>query len=305
MHGEGLSSVDSVNTDGFLEKRGALPPELLDWGRPRLRDLPWRRVRDPWAILVSEVMLQQTGVERVIDRWVCFLDRFPTPAACAASTPSAVIAEWSGLGYNRRALHLHRSAVMVVERHGGVVPYDLRSLLALPGVGPYTARAVLAFAHEADVAVVDTNVARVLARWMGRRLTSSEVQRLADSSVPAGEGWGWNQVLLDLGAGICRARQPSCAKCPLEFSCSWRGKGPDPAVGSAGVAGRQTPFEGSDRQGRGRLVATLASGPLQKDHLPTAMGWPNDPKRASRVVAGLLEEGLVVEEVNTYALPGE
>ncbi|MBH99486.1 MAG: A/G-specific adenine glycosylase [Acidimicrobiaceae bacterium] len=250
-------------------------------------------------------MLQQTGVERVIDRWVCFLDRFPTPAACAASTPSAVIAEWSGLGYNRRALHLHRSAVMVVERHGGVVPFDLRSLLALPGVGPYTARAVLAFAHEADVAVVDTNVARVLARWMGRRLTSSEVQRLADSSVPAGEGWGWNQVLLDLGAGICRARQPSCAKCPLEFSCSWRGKGPDPAVGSAGVAGRQTPFEGSDRQGRGRLVATLASGPLQKDHLPTAMGWPNDPKRASRVVAGLLEEGLVVEEVNTYALPGE
>ncbi|HCV34380.1 MAG TPA: A/G-specific adenine glycosylase, partial [Acidimicrobiaceae bacterium] len=129
-------------------------------------------------------MLQQTGVERVIDRWVCFLDRFPTPAACAASTPSAVIAEWSGLGYNRRALHLHRSAVMVVERHGGVVPFDLRSLLALPGVGPYTARAVLAFAHEADVAVVDTNVARVLARWMGRRLTSSEVQRLADSSVP-------------------------------------------------------------------------------------------------------------------------
>ncbi|HAQ22610.1 MAG TPA: A/G-specific adenine glycosylase [Acidimicrobiaceae bacterium] len=250
-------------------------------------------------------MLQQTGVERVIDRWVCFLDRFPTPAACAASTPSAVIAEWSGLGYNRRALHLHRSAVMVVERHGGVVPFDLRSLLALPGVGPYTARAVLAFAHEADVAVVDTNVARVLARWMGRRLTSSEVQRLADSSVPAGEGWGWNQVLLDLGAGICRARQPSCAKCPLEFSCSWRGKGPDPAVGSAGVAGRQTPFEGSDRQGRGRLVATLASGPLQKDHLPAAMGWPNDPKRASRVVAGLLEEGLVVEEVNTYALPGE
>ncbi len=239
-----------------------LPVALLARGRPRLRDLPWRRVRDPWAILVSEVMLQQTRVERIVDRWPRFLERFPTPSACAAVTPGEVIAEWSGLGYNRRALQLHGAAADVVEHHGGVLPDTLDDLLALPGVGPYTARAVLAFAFEADVAVVDTNVARVLARWTGRRLTAREAQALADASLPPGEGWAWNQVVLDLGATTCRARGPRCGDCPLASACVWRGTGPDPAVGSAGVAGRQPPFEGSDRQGRGRLVARLAEGPV-------------------------------------------
>jgi len=280
-----------------------LPVALLARGRLRLRDLPWRRVRDPWAILVSEVMLQQTRVERVVDRWPRFLERFPTPAACAAAASGDVIAEWLGLGYNRRALHLHGAATAVVDRHGGVVPDTLDGLLALPGVGPYTARAVLAFAHEVDVAVVDTNVARILARWTGRRLTAGEAQALADASVPEGEGWAWNQGILDLGATTCMARGPQCDDCPLAPGCAWRGRGPDPAVGSAGVARRQAPFEGSDRQGRGRLVARLADGPVADSDLATVMGWPDDPDRAHRVATGLVADGLVVNASGGYALP--
>ena len=163
----------------------------MAWGLPQLRDLPWRATRDPWSILVAEVMLQQTQAARVAPRLVRFLDRFPTPAACAAVPLADVLAQWQGLGYPRRARDLHRTAHLVVDRHAGRLPDDLASLLALPGVGPYTARAVLAFAHGCDVGVVETNIARVLARTSGRRLTARAAQELADSAVPparAGHG---------------------------------------------------------------------------------------------------------------------
>ncbi len=281
-----------------------LPAALLDWGRPRLRDLPWRATRDPWAVLVAEVMLQQTQVDRVVPRWSRFLERFPTPAACAGATVADVVREWSGLGYNRRAVFLHRCATRVTTDHGGELSTEVPALLALPGVGPYTARAVAAFAAEADVGVVDTNVGRVLARWSGRRLTAGEAQRAADASVPPGEGWAWNQVLLDLGATVCRSRDPDCAVCPLAADCAWRGRGPDPAPGSAGVAGGQTRFEGSDRQGRGRLVAALADGPVPDDRLATVMGWSGDPERADRVAAGLVADGLAEHDGSEWWLPG-
>ena len=276
---------------------------VLAWGGPRLRDLPWRAVRDRWSILVSEVMLQQTQVPRVVDRWPRFLERFPDPVACARATVGEVVAEWSGLGYNRRAVYLHGAATAVVERHGGLVPGTLDELLKLPGVGPYTARAVLAFADEADVGIVDTNVARVLARWSGRRLRPAEVQAMADASVPTGSGWIWNQTMLDLGATVCRARNPACPDCPIRSGCAWRGRGDDPAVGSAGVAGGQARFEGSDRQGRGRLVAALAGGPVSGDRLAEAMGWPDDPARAGRVAGGLVADGLVVSDGRSWRLP--
>ena len=276
---------------------------LLAWGEPQLRDLPWRAVRDRWQILVAEVMLQQTQVARVADRWARFLGRFPDPKSCAAAPIGDVVAEWSGLGYNRRAVYLHRAAETVVERHAGVVPDILGDLLNLPGVGPYTARAVLAFADGADVCIVDTNVARVLARWSGRRLRPTEVQAMADASVPFGLGWTWNQTLLDLGAVVCRARNPACTDCPIREGCSWRGRGDDPAVGSAGVGGRQARFEGSDRQGRGRLVATLAEGPVDAEHLPSVMGWRDDPARAQRVAAGLVDDGLAVTDGGRWSLP--
>ena len=276
---------------------------LLAWGEPQLRDLPWRAVRDRWQILVAEVMLQQTQVARVADRWARFLGRVPDPKSCAAAPIGDVVAEWSGLGYNRRAVYLHRAAETVVERHAGVVPDILGDLLNLPGVGPYTARAVLAFADGADVGIVDTNVARVQARWSGRRLRPTEVQAMADASVPFGLGWTWNQTLLDLGAVVCRARNPACADCPIREGCSWRGRGDDPAVGSAGVGGRQARFEGSDRQGRGRLVATLAEGPVDAEHLPSVMGWRDDPARAQRVAAGLVADGLAVTDGGRWSLP--
>ena len=275
---------------------------VLDWWDGDRRDLPWRRTRDPWAVLVSEVMLQQTQVDRVIPKWTAFLVRFPDPARCAAAPVGAVIEAWAGLGYNRRGVALHRCARTVVDEHDGRLPMDLATLLALPGIGPYTARAVLAFAGERDVAVVDTNVARVLARQAGRPLRLVEVQADADALVPSGQGWAWNQAMLDLGAAVCRARAPDCGRCPVATSCAWRGgAGPDPAVGSAGVSGRQSRFEGSDRQGRGRLVDALRHGPVSD--VATATGWPEDPERAERVARTLVADGLAVRVGDTLTLP--
>ena len=146
---------------------------MLAWGAPRLRDLPWRRTRDPWLVLVSEVMLQQTQAQRVIPKWQSFCAAYPTPTACAAAPLGDVLRLWQGLGYPRRARDLHRAAVAIEAAHDGEVPADLDALLALPGIGPYTARAVLAFAYERDVGVVDTNIARVLARTSGERLSAA------------------------------------------------------------------------------------------------------------------------------------
>jgi A/G-specific adenine glycosylase len=196
----------------------------------------------------------------------------------------------------------------VVADHGGRLPSDLAALLALPGIGPYTARAVSAFAFELDVGVVDTNAARVLARRSGRSLRPAEVQAAADAAVPAGEGWAWNQAMLDLGATICTARSPGCERCPVAAGCGWRTAGravPDPAVGSAGVSSGQSAFAGSDRQGRGRLVAALRLDPVAPADVADAMGWPGDPARAERVAATLLADGLaVIDDAGRWSLPG-
>lgn len=275
---------------------------LLGWGDDQRRDLPWRRTRDPWAVLVSELMLQQTQVSRVIPRYEGFLSQFPTPAACAASEVADVVRAWAGLGYNRRAVSLHRAASLVVRDHDGAVPGTLDALLALPGVGRYTARAVLAFAFERDVGVVDTNVARVLARVVGRSLGRSEVQQLADRGVPVGAGWRWNQAMLDLGATVCTSRRPRCDACPIRVACVWQAGGctpPDPARGSAGVSGPQSRFEGSDRQGRGRLVDALRRhGAVAPRDIAAAAGWPDDEERAARVVASLVRDGLAVVDAD-------
>jgi A/G-specific adenine glycosylase len=271
---------------------------VLAWGEAHLRDLPWRRTRDPWPILVSEVMAQQTGVDRVVPYYQRFLDRFPTPAACAAASLGEVLRLWAGLGYNRRAVNLHRCARAVVDDHGGALPPDLAALRALPGVGPYTARAVLAFAFERDVGVVDTNVGRVLARWAGRPLGAAEAQAQADALVPRGRVWAWNQAVMELGGTVCLRRRPRCASCPVRRSCAWA------AAGGAGGSGTGQPrFEGSDRQGRGRLVEALCSGPVALADLATVMGWPDDPARADRVAVGLLDHGLAVREGAVLRLP--
>jgi A/G-specific adenine glycosylase len=271
---------------------------LVAWGTASGRDLPWRRTRDPWAVLVSELMLQQTQVARVIPRYLAFLDRFPDPAATAGASVGEVIGLWAGLGYNRRAVHLHAAAVRIVADHGGRLPADLGQLLALPGIGPYTARAVLAFAFEEPVGVLDTNAARVLARAAaGRPLRPVEAQRLADALVPAGRAWAYNQAVLDLGATVCTSRRPACGSCPLARRCAWGRRGwsaPDPAVGTAGASTGQSTFPGSDRQGRGRLVDALRRGPVPAPELAGTAGWPDEPDRARRVAATLVADGLAV-----------
>ena len=269
---------------------GVFQDALLGWATVRLRELPWRATRDPWGILVSEVMLQQTGVARVMPKWHAFMESFPSPADCAHAALGDVLRVWQGLGYPRRARNLQAAAREISVRHGGEVPQSLDDLLALPGVGPYTARAVLAFAFEDDAAVVDTNVARVLARLVGERLTAKRAQAEADRLLASGTAWLWNQGLMELGAMVCRPT-PSCDECPWESWCAWRGVGDDPSVGSAGVSVPQGRFEGSDRQARGRLIKALGEGAVRVDDVPRVMD--RSPEVADRLVVALVTEGLV------------
>ena len=214
---------------------------LLEWFAANGRDLPWRRTRDPYAILVSEVMLQQTQVERVVPRYLRWLERWPTPRALADASPADVIREWQGLGYNRRALNLHRAAVRIANSGW---PDDLTEL---PGVGPYTAAAVACFAFGRDVLPIDTNVRRVQERT-GATFTSAAAQ-----------------ALMDVGATICVARIPRCHACPLARGCPSRGRRYDPLR-------RQSRFDGSFRQLRARTLRLVAERPRRRDELdPTAV----------------------------------
>jgi A/G-specific adenine glycosylase len=283
---------------------GRLRRAVLGVSQSGLRRLPWRDTRDPWAVLVSEVMLQQTQARRVVAPYTAFLGRFPTASACGRARLGSVLEAWAGLGYNRRARALHEAAKAIVDRHGGAVPSDLADLLALPGVGAYTARAVRVFAFERHEAVVDVNVARVLARAVaGAPLAPRAAQALADALVPRGKAWEWNQALMEIGATTCTARAPACGRCPVTRCCVWAngsGDAPDPAP----LGARQTRFEGSDRQGRGRLIEALRGGPVSPRRLRTVCGWPDDPERARRVADGLVAEGLARRIVgNVLVLP--
>ena len=264
------------------------------WWDSEKRDLPWRISRDPWAILVSEFMLQQTQASRVVEKYKTFLKRFPNPTTCANSTPGKVIELWSGLGYNRRAINLHRTAKTIAEKHKGTVPDELSLLLDLPGIGDYTARAILAFSFEKDVAVVDVNVKRVLSRLEGRTLSMKEAQSIADQKLPTGEGWRWNQAMIEIGATICTARKTKCDKCPLKETCMWTKNqaATDPAISVKSK--KLETFEGSDRQGRGKLINALRNEPIMEKDAPQIFGWPNDHKRCKRVLEKLEKDGLIV-----------
>ncbi len=259
------------------------------------RDLPWRRTRDPWLILVAEVMLQQTQVARVAPAFERFTSQFPDVETCAAASRADVVTAWAGLGYHRRAVAIHESAKVITADHNGVVPSDLEGLLALPGIGPYTARAILAFAFEDDVAVVDTNVARVLARAVvGAPLGATAAQRLADSLLTKGNGWAHNQSMLDLGARWCTAT-PTCAGCPLRRSCRWAREGwplPDPAWRTAGTSRPQERFVGSNREARGLVLARARLGPIGPTELADLAVSLGD-ERITTAVAGLVADGLL------------
>ena len=268
------------------------------------RDLPWRRTRDPWEVLVAEVMLQQTQVSRVIPAWTGFLDLFPTPRACASAPQSEIVRAWEGLGYHRRAVALHGAAREVVARFGGELPDNLSDLLSLPGVGPYSARAVLAFAFEDDVAVVDTNVARILSRAVaGEALGAKQLQEIADALVPKGNGWAHNQAMLDFGALQCTSL-PRCQGCPLRRSCQWARSSwalPDPARRSAGTARPQPRFEGSDRQLRGLVLELARRENCTKFELE-ALREKHGEQRMTNILASLVDDGLLARSRENFVL---
>ncbi|MGI8687435.1 MAG: A/G-specific adenine glycosylase [Thermomicrobiales bacterium] len=239
---------------------------LLDWYAREGRDLPWRRTRDSYAILVSELMLQQTQVDRVIPKWEAWLAQFPTITALAEAPTSDVIKAWSGLGYNRRAINLQRLAQAVVAVHGGRVPDDVAELKVLPGIGPYTAGAVAAFAHNRPVAMVDVNIRRLLHRlFVGAetpdyRIAEGDIWALARAAVPLGRSADWHQALMDLGATICRPR-PLCDRCPVR---KWCRAAPEWALLPSDAprpTKSQGKWEGSNRQYRGRILRTLGALP--------------------------------------------
>ncbi len=239
-------------------------------------------------------MLQQTQVDRVVPHYERFVAAFATPAECARVRPADVVRLWSGLGYNRRALNLHRAAATVVAEHAGTVPRSDGALRTLAGVGPYTARAVRSFAFGDDVAAVDTNAVRVLSRCVAAApLTVGVATRLGDRLVPPGLSWEFNQTMFDLGATVCTGSRPDCARCPLRRQCAWRRAGttgPDPWRNGP-TARRQSPFAGSNRQGRGRLLHALGAGGVERAALADACGWPDDAGRAELVAAALVSEG--------------
>jgi len=250
-------------------------------------------------------MLQQTSVARVLPKFDAFIARFPQPSDLASAPLGEALVLWEGLGYPRRCRNLRDAASVIHRHHGGRVPDNLDDLLALPGVGPYTARAILAFAFAQDVAVVDTNVARVLSRVAGEPMKLASTQNLADDLVPRGRAWEWNQIMMDFGATVCTARHPKCDQCALVDKCAWAGDitQADPATTTQGTSRPQAKFEGSDRQARGRALRAVTLQPLKDIEVFAAMELSNDVMRARQLLDQLLAEGLVVQIEGKISLP--
>jgi len=284
----------------------AASPELraavLDSFARRGRHLAFRATADPYAILVSEAMAQQTQAARAADYWTRFMVEFPTVHALATATPAAVLRAWRGLGYNRRALALRKAAIAIVADHGGRVPDDLETLVRLPGVGPYTARAVAALAFGRPVGAVDVNVRRVLSRAIGGSLDAfgaAELQRVADASVPLEEPGTWTHALMDIGATFCRPRAPRCAGCPAAPWCRYAlVSGPDAVSGDYEGPGhrvtreRPAAFETTSRWLRGRLLDLLRDAPGEAwAAIPTSMGG-HDGGSMTVALDALVRDGL-------------
>jgi A/G-specific adenine glycosylase len=269
--------------------------ELLQWFEPRRRAYPWRGERDPYRVLVSEVMLQQTQATRVVPHYLAFLRRFPTVGALASAPRSEVIRAWAGLGYNRRAVALSESARAVVREHRGSVPAVPERLRQLPGVGSYTADAVASLAFGAAVPAIDTNVRRVVSRArLGleiRQARPGDVRNAARSWIDRGDPGAWNQAIMDLGREVCRPA-PRCGSCPIARTCASHRAGRVPTARQPRCRAGADAFEGSSRQLRGRIVAVL------RDHGRTTVGaiaarLDLSPERVAEALAGLRADGLV------------
>jgi A/G-specific adenine glycosylase len=284
-------------------------PQLLRWYDREQRDLPWRRPGvTPWQVLVSEFMLQQTPVARVAPIWLDWIARWPTPSATAAASAADVLRAWGKLGYPRRAKRLHECAIVIAGEYGDVVPSDVETLLSLPGIGAYTARAIACFAYRQRVPVVDTNVRRVVARAVHGRAdaaASSSPRDLADvdALLPNGaEAPFFSAALMELGATVCTARSPRCGICPLSV-CSWRAAG-FPA--GAGPARRAQRYAGTDRQVRGRLLDVLRGNEFPVTRAELDIVWLTDNAQRDRALDSLLVDGLVEQTADgRFALAGE
>jgi A/G-specific adenine glycosylase len=295
--------------DGSDDRRPAIAGRVADWYREHHRDLPWRRAGfSAWGTLVSEFMLQQTPVARVIPRLEEWLERWPTPADLAASPPGEAVRAWSNLGYPRRALWLHAAAVQITERHGGEVPRDVDALLALTGIGDYTARAVAVFSFGDRHPVVDTNTRRVIARAMqghgepgpphARRDLAAMDALLPDDD---GDAAVVNAAMMELGAVVCVARSPRCSECPVADLCAWRAAGYPAYDGPTKTT--QKAYEGSDRHVRGLIMRELRATHVPVTDAEIDSLWPESTQR-ERALAGLLADGLAVRSPDGgYLLP--
>lgn len=299
---------------------GQLRRAATAWYAEHARELPWREAgTSPWQVLLSEVMSQQTPVARVAPVWRDWVSRWPGPRDLAEASTAEVLRAWGRLGYPRRALRLQECAAVIVERHGGEVPDHEEELLALPGVGPYTAGAVVSFAHHRRAVVLDTNIRRVLGRVFAGEalpaptLTRSEQQRASELlPTEAAESVSWNSAVMELGALVCTARNPRCGACPLASSCRWLSLGRPADAHAAGR--RRQPWHGTDRQARGRVLHALRdaadnTGIVAADLLTDLHRAGHDEVQADRALATLLDDGLIVADEDadqiTYRLPGE
>jgi len=284
----------------------ALHDPILDWYAAHARELPWREPSaSAWSVLVSELMLQQTPVARVLPVHAQWLERWPTPADLAAEPSGEAVRAWGRLGYPRRALRLHAAATAIVERYGGEVPDSYDELLTLPGVGDYTAAAVASFAFGRRHVVLDTNVRRVLGRVLtGREFPPTSVNRAerdaATEVLPDDEATAatWAVAVMELGALVCTAASPRCDECPVREQCAWRAAG-YPAYD--GPPRRGQAWQGTDRQCRGRLMAVLrdSDGPVHRSSLDAA--WP-DAEQRERCLASLSQDALITRDADTYRL---
>lgn len=292
------------------EQLCATHDEVLRWYAAHARDLPWRRPEaTPWSVLVSEVMLQQTPVARVEPVWRTWMARWPAAADLAADPPGDAVRAWGGLGYPRRALRLHQTAVAIAGDHGSELPTTPAQLRSLPGVGAYTAAAVAAFAFGYRSAVVDTNVRRVEARLLSGvgqaapTLTAAE-RAVADQALPSDpdRARAWNVAVMELGALVCTARAPHCPDCPVAEHCAWLRAG-RPAYD--GPVRRPQGWAGTDRQARGALLAALRASPVPLRAADLDAAWPQDATQRQRAIDGLLSDGLMQVCVDgSFALPG-
>lgn len=280
-----------------MKDQDSVQDSVIEWFIENQRDLPWRK-STPWGVLVSEFMLQQTPVNRVLPKWHEWMERWPSPTSLASAPSSDAIKAWDRLGYPRRALRLHESAQVITYRHGGKVPSTYEELLALPGIGDYTAGAILSFAFNQRAVVLDTNVRRVINRWhSGAEFPTTSLSKaeraLAEELIPP-RGALWAGATMELGALICTAKKPSCNQCPLISSCAWRAAGYP-----AGIPMRtQGKWHGSDRQCRGTIMAAIRQGETRIAEI----AWP-DKEQLQSCIAALEREKLLTRMGEQLSLP--